>query len=57
MMIKINEDKLRKIRGGFTITSSVINSINNLIKILIDAGNRMGSAVRRIGSDSICPLE
>ncbi len=49
--------ELKELRGGFTLTSSLMNSLNNLMKILLDAGEKVGSAFRRIGSNTICPLE
>lgn len=56
-MKTISKQELKKIQGGLTLTGTLINSISKLIEILIEAGERMGSAIRRIGSDSICPLQ
>lgn len=56
-MRQIEKEQLKQIKGGLTLSSALINSINNLIKILMDAGNKVGSSLRRIGSDKICPLE
>jgi hypothetical protein len=53
----IEKDKLCNINGGTTITSTMINAFTNLIKLLKDAGYSLGSGIRRIGEDSLCPLE
>jgi len=52
----INE--LENIYGGTTtISSSVLNAFTNIIKVLMEAGHGVGSAVRRIGENNLCPLE
>jgi len=46
--------------GGTTISSlsgTLVNSFANLIKVLMDTGSKVGSSIRRIREDSICPLE
>ena len=50
-------DELEKIYGGTTISSGIINAFVNVIKVLMDAGHGVGSAVRRIGEGNLCPLE
>lgn len=49
--------ELKKIKGGFTLTSTAIKYIGDLIEILILAGRKLGSSIRRLGSGDICPLE
>ncbi len=57
-MKEIDSDLLDSINGGTnTISSTVINAFTNLIKLLKDAGYSLGSGVRRIGEDKLCPLE
>ncbi len=56
-MKQIEKDKLYNINGGNTISSTVINAFTNLIKLLKDAGYSLGSGIRRIGEDNLCPLE
>lgn len=48
---------LKKIKGGFSLTSTAIKYVGDLIEILILAGRKLGSSLRRIGSGDICPLE
>lgn len=56
-MIKCENVELAKICGGTTITSGIINAFTNIIKVLMDAGHGVGSAIRRIGEGNLCPLE
>ena len=57
-MKKLNNKELKNIKGGSSsLTSSMINYIGDLIDILISAGRKLGSSLRRIGSGDICPLE
>ena len=56
-MKELNNQELQEIKGGINLTGSLLGHINELIKILLDAGKYLGSAIRRIGSDAICPLE
>ncbi len=53
----LNQQKLAEIRGGFSLSASMLNSINNLVELLMEAGKKLGSAVRRMSSNQICPLE
>lgn len=48
---------LKNIKGGFSLTSTAIKYVGDLIEILILAGRKLGSSLRRIGSGDICPLE
>ncbi|MBQ3422875.1 MAG: hypothetical protein IJH34_14745 [Romboutsia sp.] len=56
-MKKIEENDLKMIKGGNAITSSMINAFTNIIKVLIDSGKGLGSALRRFGEGKACPLE
>lgn len=55
----INSEKLASIRGGATntITAGIINAFTNIIKVLYEAGHGVGSAIRRISENNLCPLE
>lgn len=52
----LNEE-LEQVYGGTTISSAIINAFTNIIKVLQDAGHDLGSAIRRIGADEMCPLK
>ena len=58
-MKKLNDNELEKILGGdsTTISSSVINAVVNVIKLLEESGVKFGSAIRRIGEGNLCPLD
>ena len=57
-MKRLNNKELKNIKGGSSsLTSSMINYIGDLIDILISAGRKLGSSIRRIGSGNICPLD
>lgn len=49
--------ELEKIYGGTTVSSAIINAFTNIIKVLMEAGHGVGSAIRRIGEGNMCPLE
>lgn len=56
-MKKLFDDDLKKIQGGTSLTSSLLNAFNSLFKSLMEFGEKVGSALRRIGSGEICPLK
>ena len=56
-MIKIEDDKLDHISGGdSTITGPIINAIVNIITLIREAGYDLGSGIRRMAEDEVCPL-
>ncbi len=57
-MTKIDEKQLKEIKGGAsTISGSIINAFTNIIKVFIDAGIGVGSALRRVTEDKLCPID
>ena len=58
-MKELNDKELEKVLGGnsTTISSSVINAVVNVIKLLEEGGIKVGSAIRRIGEGNLCPLD
>ena len=57
-MNKIKEEKMDNIKGGdATITGTIINAIVNVIEALKNAGYSLGSGIRRISEDELCPLK
>lgn len=48
---------LDSVIGGATISGTLINSFTSIIKVLMDAGRSVGSAIRRISENKVCPLE
>ncbi len=57
-MKKITEEEQDKINGGSeTITGPIISALTTIIKCLRDAGYSLGSGIRRISENDLCPLE
>ena len=58
-MKELNDKELEEVLGGnsTTISSSVINAIVNVVKLLEEGGIKVGSAIRRIGEGNLCPLD
>ena len=56
-MKDLSVKELKNIKGGFSLTSTAIKYVGDLIEILILAGRKLGSSLRRIGSGDICPIE
>ena len=57
-MKKINDKDLLLIVGGSsTLSGTILNQLNKLISILVDSGKSLGSSIRRISEDKICPLD
>ena len=57
-MKEIKEEDLNTISGGnLSVSGPVINAVVNVIKVLKDAGYQLGSGIRRISENNLCPLE
>ena len=57
-MSEIKEEQLDTITGGNTsLSGPVINALVNVIKVIKDAGYSLGSGIRRISEDKLCPLD
>ncbi|MBQ9181030.1 MAG: hypothetical protein IJ134_00080 [Bacilli bacterium] len=56
--MELTEIELKNIVGGSTtITSAFVNSIARAIETISELGKSFGSAIRRVSSNNICPLE
>ena len=55
-MKDINEQELDKIKGG-NISGPIINAVVSIIEVLKNAGYALGSGIRRISEDNLCPLK
>lgn len=57
-MKKLEQERLDTIYGGTTtVTGPIINAVVNVIRVLKEAGYSLGSGIRRISEDNLCPLE
>ena len=52
----LENEKLNLINGGTSITGSLVTALTSGVKALFDVGRSLGSSVRRLSSDEICPL-
>lgn len=55
-MRELNSEKLMEISGG-SISGPVINALVNIINVIKEAGYSIGSGLRRICENQLCPLE
>ena len=57
-MIKMTDENLDNTTGGnTTINGPIISAIVNIINLLREAGQSVGSGIRRISEGKMCPLE
>lgn len=57
-MKKLREEKMDSIKGGdSTISGTIINALVNMIEAVKNAGYSLGSGIRRISEDNLCPLK
>ena len=56
-MIELSKKSLQEIEGGLSISGTLLNSFSKIIDTIMDVGRSLGSAIRRINDNSICPLE
>ena len=54
-MKNLNKEELLNIEGG-SISGTLISAISRGINTVLDMGRALGNAIRRIGSNNICPL-
>lgn len=56
-MEKIEDKELERIYGGEAISGPIISAITSIIKIIKEAGYDLGSGIRRLAEDNVCPLK
>ncbi len=56
-MEKESDLNLRNVYGGATVAGSVVSAFGKIIEMLRDAGKGVGSSIRRISENNLCPLE
>lgn len=56
-MNKMTREELLQINGGTTnlLTATFLNAAARCLTTLLDIGRAIGSSIRRIHSDNICP--
>ena len=55
-MSEIENNELANITGGETVTGTLVSALTTGIKAIFDIGKSLGSSIRRLSSDNICPL-
>ena len=53
--MELKKEELFSITGG-AVTAAFLNAIARGISTIFDLGRSVGTAIRRIGNGSICPL-
>ncbi len=56
MKLNTNQE-LDNIKGGSTISGSVITAFTEVIELLFNAGKSVGTSFRRLGENKLCSLE
>lgn len=55
-MKELNKNELVCIDGGATISGTLISALSKGVNTILDMGRSLGTAIRRIGSNNICPV-
>ena len=55
-MRKLKRNELMNVDGGKSSNSALLNSVTNAVKVVLDLGRSLGSSIRRIGSNNLCPV-
>ena len=57
-MVELKEEKLNNtVGGGTTITGTLVDALVDVAKTIYGFGQGLGSSIRRLAEDSMCPLQ
>ena len=58
-MKRIEKEELDYILGctSQSISGPIISAFVNIIKLLVEAGSDVGSSIRRVSSNNMCPMK
>ncbi len=56
-MERLEKLELIEMTGGFSITGALIKELTNAGKAIYDLGRSLGSSIRRISSNKLCPIK
>lgn len=56
-MQKLNNNELLTIVGGVNWTGVIVNALTGAGKFVYSVGQALGSSLRRISGQSLCPLK
>lgn len=54
--MEINKNELLLIIGGGSVTGTLINAFARGINVLLELGRSLGTSIRRIGGNKLCPM-
>lgn len=52
----LKKEELLEIEGGISITGTIINAIVRGINAFLELGRSVGTAIRRVGGNQLCPI-
>jgi len=52
----LNDNELLNVIGGFNLTGAILGSLIRGVNSFLELGRSLGSAIRRITSNKICPI-
>jgi hypothetical protein len=55
-MLILNNQQLCNISGGINFSGTLINSFTSGIRVVLDVSRSLGTSIRRIMSNRMCPL-
>ena len=55
--MELNNEKMKQIEGGTSLTSAMINAISKAVNTIYELGKQTGSAIRRLVKNSYCPMK
>jgi hypothetical protein len=55
-MVRMNNDELIQVIGGFNITGAIMASIVKGLNTFLDLGRSLGTSFRRVSSNKLCPI-
>jgi len=56
-MKEIANEEMLEIIGGISITAAFVNALSRVANTIMDAGRALGSAIRRISTNNMCPCK
>ncbi len=54
-MKELKKNEMENINGG-NVSSAVINAVVNVVNIIFELGEKIGSSINRLLNDTYCPL-
>lgn len=54
MINQVSNEKLKGIKGGAAISSSVLNALMRTVSVMFSLGQAVGTAIRRVAGKNYC---